>query len=139
MTITAVSFGGGTNSAAMVIGMFEQGERPDYILFADTGGGSCRRALHPPATNTPERTGTVRNMNERRTTMDAAATARVEFARLWEDQTWDTEVFDVPIDATAADADGQAMAWCDANLRDQAQYRKVVLWVVYSLTADEGR
>ncbi len=33
-----VSFGGGVNSAAMLIGMHERGIRPDLILFADTGG-----------------------------------------------------------------------------------------------------
>lgn len=32
------SFGGGTNSAAMLIGMQERGEKVDLILFADTGG-----------------------------------------------------------------------------------------------------
>lgn len=32
------SFGGGTNSAAMLIGMHERGEKVDFILFADTGG-----------------------------------------------------------------------------------------------------
>lgn len=33
-----VSFGGGTNSAAMLIEMARRGVRPDLILFADTGG-----------------------------------------------------------------------------------------------------
>ena len=33
-----VSFGGGTNSTAMLIGMVERHERCDLILFADTGG-----------------------------------------------------------------------------------------------------
>jgi hypothetical protein len=33
-----VSFGGGVNSAAMLVGMYERGIRPDLILFADTGG-----------------------------------------------------------------------------------------------------
>jgi len=33
----AVSYGGGTNSVAMVIGMLENRELPDHILFADTG------------------------------------------------------------------------------------------------------
>jgi hypothetical protein len=32
------SYGGGTNSTAMLIGMVERGERCDLILFADTGG-----------------------------------------------------------------------------------------------------
>lgn len=35
---TVVSYGGGTNSTAMLIGLQERGERPDIILFADTGG-----------------------------------------------------------------------------------------------------
>lgn len=36
---TIASFGGGTNSAAMLIGMIERKEpAPDAILFADTGG-----------------------------------------------------------------------------------------------------
>lgn len=33
-----VSYGGGTNSTAMLVGMVERTERPDAILFADTGG-----------------------------------------------------------------------------------------------------
>lgn len=32
-----VAFGGGTNSTAMLIGLHERGERPDLILFSDTG------------------------------------------------------------------------------------------------------
>lgn len=35
---TVVSFGGGVNSTAMIIGLVEQSIRPDAILFADTGG-----------------------------------------------------------------------------------------------------
>jgi hypothetical protein len=33
-----VSYGGGTNSTAMLVGLHERGERPDAIVFADTGG-----------------------------------------------------------------------------------------------------
>ena len=33
-----VSYGGGVNSTAMLIGMQQRGIRPDLILFADTGG-----------------------------------------------------------------------------------------------------
>jgi hypothetical protein len=33
-----VSYGGGTNSTAMLVGLLERGERPDAIVFADTGG-----------------------------------------------------------------------------------------------------
>lgn len=32
-----VAYGGGTNSTALLVGMIERGERPDLILFADTG------------------------------------------------------------------------------------------------------
>lgn len=35
---TVVAYGGGTNSTAMLVGLWEIGERPDLILFADTGG-----------------------------------------------------------------------------------------------------
>lgn len=35
---SVVSFGGGINSTALLIGMHEHGMRPDAILFADTGG-----------------------------------------------------------------------------------------------------
>jgi 3'-phosphoadenosine 5'-phosphosulfate sulfotransferase (PAPS reductase)/FAD synthetase len=37
-SVVIVSFGGGVNSTAMLIGMVERGERPDAIVFADTGG-----------------------------------------------------------------------------------------------------
>jgi hypothetical protein len=33
-----LSFGGGVNSTALLVGMEERNERPDAILFADTGG-----------------------------------------------------------------------------------------------------
>jgi len=33
-----VSYGGGVNSTAVLVGMVERGIRPDAILFADTGG-----------------------------------------------------------------------------------------------------
>lgn len=38
MTATMVAYGAGTNSTAMLVGLHERGERPDIILFADTGG-----------------------------------------------------------------------------------------------------
>lgn len=38
MSATILHFGGGTNSAAMGVGLVERGERPDAITFADTGG-----------------------------------------------------------------------------------------------------
>lgn len=36
--VSVVSFGAGTNSTAILQGMFERQERPDAVLFADTGG-----------------------------------------------------------------------------------------------------
>lgn len=36
--VSVVSYGAGTNSTAMLIGLHERDERPDLILFADTGG-----------------------------------------------------------------------------------------------------
>ena len=38
MMITSVSWGGGVNSTALLLGYLERGVRPDCILFADTGG-----------------------------------------------------------------------------------------------------
>lgn len=35
---TILSFGGGVNSAAVILGLHERGERADAVLFADTGG-----------------------------------------------------------------------------------------------------
>lgn len=41
-----VSYGGGTNSAGMLVGLHERGERPDAIVFADTGGEKPRTYGH---------------------------------------------------------------------------------------------
>lgn len=41
-----VSYGGGTNSAAMLIGLHERGIRPDAITFADTGGEKPHTYVH---------------------------------------------------------------------------------------------
>ena len=38
MAKVIASYGGGTNSTAMLIGMAKKGIKPDHILFADTGG-----------------------------------------------------------------------------------------------------
>lgn len=35
---TVVAYGGGTNSTALLVGLHERQQRPDLILFADTGG-----------------------------------------------------------------------------------------------------
>jgi hypothetical protein len=37
-TVIVVSYGAGVDSTALLIGLWSRGIRPDYILFADTGG-----------------------------------------------------------------------------------------------------
>lgn len=44
-----VAYGGGTNSTALLVGMLERGERPDLILFADTGGEKPGTYAHTAA------------------------------------------------------------------------------------------
>lgn len=44
--LRVVSYGGGTNSTALLIGLYERGIRPDLILFADTGGEHDRTYAH---------------------------------------------------------------------------------------------
>ncbi len=48
---TIVSYGGGTNSTAMLVGLYERGERPDAITFADTGGEKPHTYEHIKAVN----------------------------------------------------------------------------------------
>lgn len=48
---TIVSYGGGTNSTAMLVGLFERGQRPDAITFADTGGEKPGTYAHIAAVN----------------------------------------------------------------------------------------
>jgi len=36
--LSVVSFGGGINSTALLIGLHERGQTPDLVMFADTGG-----------------------------------------------------------------------------------------------------
>jgi hypothetical protein len=46
MKLNIVSYGGGTNSTAMLVGLHERGERPDAITFADTGGEKPHTYTH---------------------------------------------------------------------------------------------
>ena len=46
MSKTIVSFGGGVNSTALLLGLHERGEKPDAILFADTGGEKPPTYVH---------------------------------------------------------------------------------------------
>ena len=49
--MVVVSFGGGVDSTAMLIGLYERSERPELILFADTGGEKPHTYLHIGAFN----------------------------------------------------------------------------------------
>jgi hypothetical protein len=49
MNLNVVAFGGGTDSTAMIIGMFERGIRIDLALFADTGGERPETYAHVEA------------------------------------------------------------------------------------------
>ena len=50
-TFTVVSFGAGLNSSAVLVGLRERGERPDAIVFADTGGERPETYAHRDAMN----------------------------------------------------------------------------------------
>lgn len=63
-----VAFGGGVNSAAMIVGMYERGIIPDLILFADTGGEKPETYAFVDLM----RTWTVRNMNTGIVTVQAS-------------------------------------------------------------------
>ena len=41
-----ISYGGGTNSVAMLVGLADLGERPDAIVFSDTGGEKPETYAH---------------------------------------------------------------------------------------------
>lgn len=66
---------------------------------------------------------------------------KVEYLRAWEDGHWDTETHDVPDEDierlkypdTAGDDAETLTKWAGLNLAPQTQYRRVVLWAVYSL------
>lgn len=46
-----VSYGGGTNSTAMLVGLHERGQLPDAITFSDTGGEKPETYAHMAAVN----------------------------------------------------------------------------------------
>lgn len=48
---TIVSYGGGTNSTALLVGLMERGERPDAITFANTGDEKPHTYAHIDAVN----------------------------------------------------------------------------------------
>lgn len=50
-SVIVMSYGGGTNSTAMLVGLHERRERPDYITFADTGSEQEYTYTHMNAVN----------------------------------------------------------------------------------------
>lgn len=48
---TIVSYGGGTNSTALLVGLLERGKRPDAITFADTGSEKPHTYAHVATVN----------------------------------------------------------------------------------------
>jgi len=67
----------------------------------------------------------------------------VEFARLWDNNYWDTSRFDVPIDelnkrSPAGDDDWTLQSWAREHLLTQAQYRRVVAFVVLEIVTNDG-
>ncbi|RJQ25419.1 hypothetical protein C4565_08340 [Candidatus Parcubacteria bacterium] len=61
-------------------------------------------------------------------------TFRVEFLRAWDDGTWNTEIYEVhPRLSHEKATNDNLIEWANRVLGTQAQYRKVVLWAVYSL------
>lgn len=62
-------------------------------------------------------------------------TQKVEFLMAQEDHTWDTETVDVP---TRLGHDREkVLLWAEKYLAGQAQYRKVVMWGLYSFPSQE--
>lgn len=67
---------------------------------------------------------------------------KVEYLLADEDGTWRTEIIDVPEEeltkrSDAGDDDWTLQAWAREHLTTQAQYRRIVLFAVYSIP-DEG-
>lgn len=61
---------------------------------------------------------------------------KVEYLIAWEDGTWTTETFDVPIDTPD---NHDAETWMQDGPALTAAYRKAVYWGVYCyLTDDDG-
>jgi hypothetical protein len=60
---------------------------------------------------------------------------RVEYLVAWEDGTWTTTIVSVPFSETDTD---KLVKWANDNLGTQMAYRKVVLFAVYGVPAQEG-
>lgn len=70
---SVASFGGGVNSTAMLLGLYERGERPDLILFADTGGEKTATYEHVGVMNRwllNHKFGQIETVREERWTLE---------------------------------------------------------------------
>ena len=57
----------------------------------------------------------------------------VEFALLYEDRTWDTEIVEMPTKYSHEDCtDEERIAWAHAVLGNRVKYRKVVQFAIYN-------
>lgn len=120
-TWTAVSFGGGVNSTAMLVGMAIYGQRPDQIIFADTGGEHPdtyrfinRVSEWCDAMKFPEiqfvrynsRHGTLEQECLNNETLPSKAFGNAGCSVKWKRQ---------PIDKAVAETDGAKAAWAAGN------------------------
>lgn len=60
----------------------------------------------------------------------------VEYLVALDDQRWDTVLVDSVPESIADDDRAGLVAWAEANLAPQAQYRNVVLWQLYCVMND---
>ena len=58
---------------------------------------------------------------------------KVEFAVLWDDHTWTTEVHDVPTERWRRDIEFKTVKWANDNLQVLAKYRRAVLFAIYCM------
>ena len=58
---------------------------------------------------------------------------RVEFLAAYEDNTWGTVIWNVPVDTKERE---QLVAWAERNLSPLTRYREVVMWGLYSIHDD---
>lgn len=63
--------------------------------------------------------------------MEKTPTRKIEFLLAYDDETWSTEIVDVPEEMDPVE-------WANEKLAPLSRYRKVVLFAVYSEVPDEG-
>jgi hypothetical protein len=69
---------------------------------------------------------------------------KVEFIKCYDDNTWDTEVIEVPDGvadnvpvSSGGEWDAAVLNWAHANLPPLTQYRNVVFWGIYNTNPEE--